>query len=108
MGCVYAMNQRATLILPRQFTTLVPALVALTLSSVAPDALAQPAAESQTATAIVLGREGKVDAAAKGSATWTAVVTNQALNTGDRLRTGLRSRATVRWSDLSAPKRIHA
>jgi len=62
---------------------------------------AQPAPESQTAPAIVLGREGKVDAAAKGTANWTAVTTNQALNTGDRLRTGLRSRATIRWSDLS-------
>ena len=67
----------------------------------APTLLAQPAPETQTAPAIVLGREGKVDAAAKGTANWTAVTTNQALQTGDRLRTGLRSRATIRWSDLS-------
>lgn len=62
---------------------------------------AQPAPETQTAPAIVLGREGKVETATRGSSTWSAVSTNQALNAGDRLRTGLRSRATLRWSDLS-------
>src|SRR5262245_9186219 len=46
--------------------------------------------------------EGKVDVSPKGSAQWSAGQVNQSLQPGDRVRTGLRSRATLRWSDLSA------
>jgi len=49
----------------------------------------------------VLTAEGKVEVALSGKADWTAAVTNQVLHAGDRIRTGLRSRATLRWSDLS-------
>src|SRR5881409_3525945 len=50
---------------------------------------------------IVLTREGKVELARKGTAQWTPAQTNQIVEVGDRFRTGLRSRATLRWSDLS-------
>jgi tetratricopeptide (TPR) repeat protein len=50
---------------------------------------------------ILLTKEGKVELAPKGTAQWVAAATNQVLQLGDRLRTGLRSRATLRWSDLS-------
>jgi hypothetical protein len=50
---------------------------------------------------IVLGLEGKVEVARKGTGRWTAVQTNMILSAGDRLRTGLRSRATLRWPDKS-------
>jgi len=46
-------------------------------------------------------KEGKIELARKGSAVWTAAKTNDMLQVGDRLRTGLRSRATLRWSELS-------
>ncbi|MCI0747125.1 MAG: TonB-dependent receptor [Verrucomicrobia subdivision 3 bacterium] len=50
---------------------------------------------------VVLTREGKVEFARKGTTQWAAAETNQVLNVGDRFRTALRSRATLRWSDLS-------
>ena len=50
---------------------------------------------------VVLTVEGKVEVVRKGATEWAAVSTNQVLNVGDRLRTGLRSRATLKWSDLS-------
>jgi len=49
----------------------------------------------------VLEKEGKVEVARKGVAQWSPAQTNQVLQVGDRLRTGLRSRATLRWSNLS-------
>jgi len=45
--------------------------------------------------------EGKVEMAPAGSMNWIAARTNQTLHVGDRLRTGLRSRATVRLSNLT-------
>jgi tetratricopeptide (TPR) repeat protein len=45
--------------------------------------------------------EGKVEVSASGATVWAAALTNQALQIGDRLRTGLRSRATLRLSDKS-------
>src|SRR5882672_6969030 len=50
---------------------------------------------------VVLTKEGKVEVARKGEAQWGVAQTNQVLQIGDRLRTGLRSRATLRWSNLS-------
>src|SRR5260221_2337623 len=49
----------------------------------------------------VLAREGKVEVARKGLADWSSAQTNQVLQVGDRLRTGMRSRATLRWAELS-------
>src|SRR5690349_5214050 len=58
------------------------------------------AADAQR-TCLVLEAEGKVDVARKGSTAWTRVAANDKLQSGDRLRTGMRSRATLRWSELS-------
>src|SRR5690242_8272552 len=45
--------------------------------------------------------EGKVEVSAAGATSWSAALTNQVLQIGDRLRTGLRSRATLRLSEKS-------
>ena len=45
--------------------------------------------------------EGKVEVSIVGSTAWTPARTNQVLRVGERLRTGLRSRATLRLSDKS-------
>ena len=50
---------------------------------------------------VLVDAEGKIEVAAKGGSDWTAAHTNQVLNIGDRLRTGLHSRATLQWSGLS-------
>src|SRR5437773_613423 len=50
---------------------------------------------------ILLTIEGKVEVFATGASTWSPARTNQVLQVGDRLRTGLRSRATFRLSDKS-------
>jgi hypothetical protein len=49
----------------------------------------------------ILGMEGKVEIARKGTEQWTPAQTNTVLMPGDLLRTGLRSRATLRWPDNS-------
>jgi len=54
----------------------------------------------QAETAL-LAIEGKVEVSAAGATAWSAARTNQALQVGDRLRTGARSRATLRLSDKS-------
>jgi cytochrome c-type biogenesis protein CcmH/NrfG len=51
--------------------------------------------------ALLLTAEGKVEAAQEGSMNWLPAHTNQLLHVGERLRTGLRSRATVRLSNLT-------
>jgi cytochrome c-type biogenesis protein CcmH/NrfG len=61
---------------------------------------AQPAAPAYE-DSILLTVEGKVEAAAAGTTAWLPAQTNQVLHVGDRLRTGLRSRATVRLSNLT-------
>ena len=53
------------------------------------------------AECVLIDAEGKVEVAAQGGDQWTTAQTNQILNIGDRLRTGLRSRATLHWSGLS-------
>src|SRR5947199_554525 len=50
---------------------------------------------------VLLTIEGKVEVSAPGATTWSTARTNQLLHAGDRLRTGLRSRATFRLSDKS-------
>lgn len=50
---------------------------------------------------IVLTIEGKVETAIAGTMNWQVARTNEILHVGDRLRTGLRSRATVRLSNLT-------
>ncbi|MGA2030249.1 MAG: FecR family protein, partial [Verrucomicrobiota bacterium] len=49
----------------------------------------------------MLTAEGKVEAAQAGSMEWLLAHTNQLLQVGTRLRTGLHSRATVRLSNLT-------
>jgi len=51
--------------------------------------------------AVLLTVSGKVEVEQRGTTVWTAGRTNQILNTGDRLRTGKSSRATLRLSNLS-------
>ena len=63
----------------------------------AQSAPAAPAADNS----ILLTIEGAVEISGAGSVVWTPALTNQILHTGDRLRTGPRSRATVRLSNLT-------
>lgn len=51
--------------------------------------------------AVLVSAEGKVEVEPQGGATWTAAHTNQVLQTGDRVRTGIDSQATIRLSNLS-------
>ncbi|MCU0857517.1 MAG: FecR domain-containing protein [Pontiellaceae bacterium] len=51
--------------------------------------------------AVVLTIEGRVETVRTGTTDWLPAQTNEILEVGDRLRTGLRSRATVRLSDLT-------
>ncbi|HEY1716824.1 MAG TPA: FecR domain-containing protein [Verrucomicrobiae bacterium] len=60
-----------------------------------------PAAAPASGDSVLLTVEGKVEAAVAGSTDWLPAHTNQTLRVGDRLRTGLRSRATVRLSNLT-------
>ena len=60
-----------------------------------------PAIGATRAESVLLTIEGKVEVSAAGATTWSAAGTNQVLQVGDRLRTGLRSRATLRLSDKS-------
>ena len=56
---------------------------------------------SASAEAALLTIEGKVEVARSGAGSWSPGQTNQVLQVGDRVRTGLRSRATVRLSNLT-------
>lgn len=51
------------------------------------------------ASAALLAAEGKVEVATSLATGWMPGLTNQVLDVGDRVRTGLRSRATLRLSD---------
>jgi predicted Zn-dependent protease len=53
------------------------------------------------AQSALLTVENRVEVARAGSLAWTAGQTNQPLEIRDRVRTGMRSRATVRLTDLS-------
>lgn len=63
--------------------------------------VARSAETATNTTCVVLSIEGKLDVAVKGASAWKPATTNQTLQVGDRVRTGLRSRAALRWSDLS-------
>src|SRR5689334_1651957 len=79
-----------------------PLLRLLLLWTVAVNAFAaEPAPKDPPPTATLLTIEGKVEGARQGGAPWTLAQTNMVLRIGDRLRTGLRSRATLRWSEMS-------
>lgn len=49
----------------------------------------------------LLSVEGRVEVARSGMAAWTVGTTNQLLHNGDRVRTGVRSRALIQLSDRS-------
>ena len=78
--------------------TFVKTLIGLLLSFVCFAALAQT---PKDASSRLLSAEGKVEVARAGQAAWSAGATNQVLQNGDRVRTGVRSRATIRLSDMS-------
>ena len=63
--------------------------------------LAQSAKGNERSAGVVLTIEGTVEVAPAGSSNWSPARTNLSLGFGDSLRTGARSRATVRLSDLS-------
>ena len=50
---------------------------------------------------VLLTVEGKVEISRTGTTPWLAAQTNLVVNLGDRVRTGLRSRAVVRFSNLA-------
>jgi ferric-dicitrate binding protein FerR (iron transport regulator) len=58
-------------------------------------------AAPQSNDSVLLTAEGKVESASAGLTDWLPAHTNQLLHVGDRLRTGLHSRATVRLSNLT-------
>jgi outer membrane receptor protein involved in Fe transport/Flp pilus assembly protein TadD len=66
-----------------------------------PGSSAAPAPGTAEPVCVLLTREGKVEVAARGTVDWRVAESNQVLHAGDRLRTGLRSRATLQWSGLS-------
>ncbi len=53
---------------------------------------------------VIVAVEGRVEVSPLGSGNWVAAQTNQVLKTGDQIRTGFRSRATLRLSDLTMLK----
>src|ERR1051326_8621197 len=59
------------------------------------------AAEEIASRCVLVERQGKVEIARKGSAAWTMAKADDVLQVGDRIRTGLRARATLRWSELA-------
>src|SRR3954451_25038226 len=80
------------------------AIALLLLSLVLTGALGSAQAGSPAARdggAVVLTIEGTVEFNRGGTEKWLPAKTNLALAAGDSLRTGPRSRATVRLSDLS-------
>jgi predicted Zn-dependent protease len=58
-------------------------------------------ADAADATSQLLSAEGTVELSRSGSTNWIPAEKDQELSPGDRLRTGRRSRATVRLADLS-------
>lgn len=77
------------------------AFVTLLICSARAPAQSPGAGKTNSTDALLLTLEGKVEISRTASATWSAGETNQVLHVGDRLRTGIRSRATVRLSNLS-------
>lgn len=54
---------------------------------------------AQNSTSLLLTIEGKVEVVTAANGAWKVAETNQTLNVGDRVRTGVRSRATLRLAD---------
>src|SRR5579871_821637 len=73
-------------------------LLMFSLSAYAQSVASGQAAAGQT---MLLTVEGKVEVSKVSGSGWTPAQTNLALVTGDRIRTGLRSRAVVRLANLS-------
>jgi Tfp pilus assembly protein PilF len=70
--------------------------------AVCPGALAQRSGGAETnARVVIIGIEGEVRVQRLGATVRDLAYTNQALLPGDSLHTGLRSRATLRWTDQS-------
>ncbi len=63
--------------------------------------LAQTNHPASQPDAVLLTVEGRVQTARASGGAWTNARTNQVLRAGDQVRTGVRSRATLRLSDLS-------
>jgi tetratricopeptide (TPR) repeat protein len=61
-------------------------------------------ADETTVNCVVVEKEGKVEVARKGTAAWAPAQLNESLHPGDRIRTGGRSRAALRWSELSVAR----
>lgn len=59
------------------------------------------AAAAETNSCQLVESQGKVEIARKGSTDWMPAAVDELLEVGDRLRTGLRARATLRWSELA-------
>lgn len=59
------------------------------------------ASSGSQGNAVLLTAEGKVDVFRLGASDWTPAQTNMAIRVKDRLRTGLKSRATLRLSNQS-------
>ena len=70
-----------------------------TVASVSTNLTEMTATASQGVT--ILATEGNVEMARQGAEGWTSLRSNTTLSVGDRLRTGTRSRATLRWPDNS-------
>jgi len=73
---------------------------ALTLNA-QPVTAAKPTPTTTATGSMLLTTEGKVEVSRAGGAAWVAAQTNLVLSPGDRVRTGLRSRAVVRLANLS-------
>ncbi len=77
------------------------AFLALGWVSVSGQEPAPPPNDFPAGVSVLLAAEGRVEVARDATAGWTVAQTNQVLNPGDRVRTGRRSRATIRLSDLT-------
>jgi ferric-dicitrate binding protein FerR (iron transport regulator) len=86
-----------------QLTNTAKCIVCFTAFVLVPNfaAVSQSAKRNEKSAGIVLTIEGAVEVAPAGNSKWSPANTNFSLAFGDSLRTGPRSRATVRLSDLS-------
>ena len=83
---------RATFILKTHFAVLLSLLFTMAVSGQSP---------ATNGPSRLLSVEGRVEVARSGLAAWKAGTTNQVLQNGDRVRTGVRSRAMIQLSDRS-------
>jgi len=83
------------------FKTLALLACAIGIGSIAPHAFSAETNPPPSSTSLLLTIEGRVEVSQRGSLQWAAGTANQELSAGDRVRTGLKSRATLRLSDMS-------